>query len=204
MISIRYARAIQINNRVLFVVLSLVLVACGADKNRTPIQYVPHMSTTSVLKAQRGYEEGIGKGSSMLLPPEGTVPIGFFPYQIRTPEEAARKLRNPLPFTEKVLARGKDRYEIYCAVCHGAMGLGDGSVVPPYPIPKSLQTEQARSFKDGHIFHVITKGQVVMPSYASQIPVKDRWAIVHYVRVLQRAGNPKKADIEEFEKRKAE
>lgn len=197
-------KILGLRNGFLFLSLLFLLVACGADGDKTPIQYVPHMSTTSVLKSQRGYEEGTGKGSSMLVPPEGSVAIGFYPYQIKTPEEAGRKLKNPLPFTEKVLARGQNRYETYCAVCHGTMGLGDGPVVPPYPIPKSLQTEQARNFKDGHIFHVITKGQAVMPAYASQIPVKDRWAIIHYVRVLQRAGNPSRTDLEEFEKRKVE
>lgn len=194
--------------RVLVVVFAVglpmfVLSGCSGETEKTVIQYMPHMHNTPVQKPQRGYEFGNGKGSSALVPPAGTVPRGFFPYQMETAEEAGKKLNNPLPFTAEVIARGREKYQIYCYVCHGSRGIGDGPVVPPYPIPKSLVSEQAREYADGHIFHVITKGQGVMPSYASQVPVEDRWAIVHFVRVLQRAENPTKQDLEILEQRKA-
>ncbi len=180
----------------------LLFSACGSKTEKTVIQYMPHMHTTPVQKAQRGYEEGNGKGSSALMPPEGTVPRGFFPYRMKSAQEAGRKLKNPLPFSPEMVKLGREKYNIYCSVCHGNRGIGDGPVVPPYPIPKSLVSEQAREYADGHIYHVITKGQGVMPAYASQITEKDRWAIIHFVRVIQRAENPTKRDLELLEQRK--
>ena len=80
-------------------------------------------------------------------------------------------------------------------VCHGSEGLGDGSIVPKYPRPPSLQSEKILNYKDGQIFHVITVGQNLMPSYASQIDAVDRWAVINYVRVLQKAQNPTPQDV---------
>ncbi|NUM88425.1 MAG: cytochrome c [Bdellovibrionales bacterium] len=157
------------------------------------------MATTPALKAQRGYS-GFEGGSSELVPPEGTLPRGFTRYTIAYAEDADAKLKNPLPRTAAVLARGKDRYGVFCAVCHGDKGLGDGPVINPYPIPKSLQSDQMMKWGDGHIFHVITRGQGVMPSYARQIPVTDRWAIIHYLRALQRAEHPTEEDLRAYEK----
>ena len=191
--------------RVLQVLASGLLVssltACGLKTDKPMLQYMPHMHTTPVLKAQRGYDQS-GDGASVMLPPEGTIPRGFTPYRITSAEQADRRLDNPLPLTAETLARGRERYNIYCIVCHGERGHGDGSVVPPYPLPKSLQSEQMREWGDGRLFHVITRGQGVMPAYASQIPERDRWAIIHYVRVLQRAENPSKADLKAYEERK--
>jgi len=75
--------------------------------------------------------------------------------------------------------------------------------VDPYPIPKSLHSEDMLRWKDGHLFHVITKGQGVMPSYAQQIQPEDRWAVILYVRALQRAQNPTEEDIRALKQRAA-
>jgi cytochrome c553 len=182
-------------------IIPLVFIGCGRETEHTIIQYAPHMANTPVLKPQRGYE-GFANGASVLVPPEGTIPRGFKPYRIESAEEAEQKLVNPLPITREVLLEGQKRYQISCYPCHGERGLGDGPVVPPYPIPKTLHSEQMRKWKDGHIFHVITKGQAVMPNYAQQISEKDRWAIVHYVRALQRAENPSAADVAVYKSKK--
>lgn len=183
--------------------LSLALSLMGCSKFETPIlQYVPHMKNTWILKSQKGYE-GNGNGASVMLPPEGAIPRGYTPYHYEDPEVAAAALSNPLPRTRQVLERGQKLFNVYCYVCHGTKGVGDGPVVPPYPIPKSLQSENVQRWKDGHIFHVITKGQGIMPSYAQQIQPQDRWAIIHYIRALQRAENPTDADLREYEKRLA-
>ncbi|MGZ3705530.1 MAG: c-type cytochrome, partial [Bdellovibrionota bacterium] len=84
--------------------------------------------------------------------------------------------------------------------CHGERGLGDGPIVNPFPIPKSLQSDDMLKWKDGHLFYVITKGQGVMPSYAQQIQPKDRWAVIHYVRALQRAEHPTNEDLSALKK----
>jgi mono/diheme cytochrome c family protein len=184
------------------VALASLLALSACSKESTPIQYMPHMSTTSAMKAQRGYD-GNGNGASVMMPPENTVARGHKPYRIETVEEAEAKLVNPLARTRANLERGKKIYNTYCITCHGERGLGDGPIVNPYPIPKSLQSESMLKWKDGHLFHVITKGQGVMPAYAQQIQAEDRWAVIHYVRALQRAENPTEDDVREFKKRAA-
>lgn len=190
-----------LNKKYLAMVGVLLLSGCGSQTETPVLQYMPHMSTTPILKPQRGYD-GFGNGAAALVPPAGTIPRGFQPYRMPSAEEAEKNLVNPLPVTKEVLERGKKFYGIYCYACHGTMGLGDGPVVPPFPIPKSLQTPQMLAWKDGHLFHVITKGQGVMPSYAEQISVNDRWAIIRYVRALQRAEHPSAADVKAFKERK--
>lgn len=184
------------------VALASFIALSACSKETTVIQYMPHMSTTTVLKAQRGYD-GFGNGASVLMPPENTVARGAKPYRFETVEEASARLRNPLPLNRHNIERGRKIYTNYCMVCHGERGLGDGPIVDPFPIPKSLQSADMLRWNDGHLFHVITKGQGVMPSYAQQIPVQDRWAVIHYVRALQRAENPTEEDVREFKKRAA-
>jgi cytochrome c len=135
-------------------------------------------------------------GSGMRRPVEGSVPRGFLPYPYHgKPEEAGRMLRNPLAVTRPVLERGKQFFGITCSPCHGNFGRGDSRLRGQFPNPPTLHSEKVLSWSDGSIFHVITDGQNIMPSYAVQISPDDRWAIVHYVRVLQRAQNAKESDL---------
>jgi mono/diheme cytochrome c family protein len=92
----------------------------------------------------------------------------------------------PLPITEAVLKRGKERYEIFCSVCHGMTGQGDGMIVRRgFRRAATFHSDNLRQAPVGHYFDAITNGWGAMPSYASQIPVEDRWAIVAYIRALQ-------------------
>ncbi len=181
-------------------ILVLVFTGCSMQTETPVMQYMPHMSNTAILKSQKGYD-GLGNGASVMMPPEHTIARGHKPYRIETPEEADSKLRNPLPLSRSSLDRGQKVYNIYCITCHGPRGLGDGPVVNPYPIPKSLHSPDMLRWGDGHLFHVITMGQGVMPSYAQQIQPQDRWAVIHYVRALQRAQNPSAEDVRELKKR---
>lgn len=181
----------------LLLLAAMTLASCSETTEKTIIQYMPHMSNTPILKAQRGYD-GFANGASVLVPPENTISRGHKPYRIQTPEEAEAQLTNPLPTDHATVMRGQKIYNTYCIACHGPRGHGDGPVVNPYPIPKSLQSEAMLKWKDGHIFHVITKGQGVMPSYAQQIQPEDRWAVIRYIRVLQRADHPTDEDIREL------
>ncbi len=100
----------------------------------------------------------------------------------------------PFPITQQVLERGQERYEIFCSVCHGMTGDGDGMVVRRgYRKPPSYYTGQLRNAPVGHYFDVITNGWGAMPNYAQQIPATDRWAIIAYIRALQ-ATRPQAAD----------
>ena len=92
----------------------------------------------------------------------------------------------PFEVTLEVLQRGRQRYNIYCSVCHDRVGTGRGMVVRRgYKQPTSYHDDRLRNQPAGYFFDVITNGFAKMPSYAKQIPVQDRWAIVAYVRALQ-------------------
>src|SRR5262249_18520693 len=92
----------------------------------------------------------------------------------------------PFPITEQILNRGQDRFNIFCSVCHGMTGDADGIVVRRgFRTPPSYYEERLRDAPVGHFFDVMTNGWGAMPSYASQVPVQDRWAIIAYIRALQ-------------------
>jgi len=92
----------------------------------------------------------------------------------------------PVPITRRVLERGRARFTIFCAVCHGASGYGDGIVVQRgFTRPPSYHTDRLRSAPVGYFYEVITHGFGSMPDYAEQVPPRDRWAIVAYLRALQ-------------------
>lgn len=103
----------------------------------------------------------------------------------------------PIPIDKAAIDRGQERFNIYCSVCHGMTGNGDGMVQRRgfnKPSPASYHQDRLRQAPVGHFFDVITNGWGAMPSYASQIPVEDRWKIIAYVRALQlsqmKAGVP--------------
>jgi hypothetical protein len=102
----------------------------------------------------------------------------------------------PFPITRDVLNRGRDRYEIYCVPCHGYTGDGDGLVVQRgFNPPPSYNTDRLRQAPVGHFFDVMTNGFGAMPSYAAQVPARDRWAIVAYIRALQLSQHASLDDV---------
>ncbi len=109
----------------------------------------------------------------------------------------------PVPVTEQLLRRGQERYDIYCSPCHGLAGYGDGPVAKradalqegTWTPPSSYHTDLVRSRPVGHLFNTVTNGIRNMPGYAAQIQAADRWAIVAYVRALQRSQDAKTADV---------
>ena len=102
----------------------------------------------------------------------------------------------PVTIDMALLTRGRQRYGIYCAPCHGQVGRGDGMIVRRgYRPPPSFHIERLRAQPAGYYFDVITAGFGAMPDYASEISVPDRWAIVAYVRALQLSQNAALADV---------
>ena len=94
----------------------------------------------------------------------------------------------PMTITKADLDRGQERYNIYCSACHGMTGYGDGIVARRgfnKPSPANYHQDRLRQAPAGHFFDVMTNGWGAMPSYASQIPVEDRWRIIAYLRALQ-------------------
>ncbi|HYC56796.1 MAG TPA: cytochrome c [Candidatus Binatia bacterium] len=104
----------------------------------------------------------------------------------------------PFPVTAEVMARGKQRYEIYCSPCHSRVGDGRGMIVMRgFKQPASFHEERLRNSPPGYFFSVITNGFATMPSYAMQVEVADRWAIVAYIRALQLSQNARYDDLSE-------
>jgi mono/diheme cytochrome c family protein len=109
----------------------------------------------------------------------------------------------PVPITRELLVRGRERFDIDCAVCHGRTGEGDGMVVQRgFPQPPSFHEQRLREAPPGHFFDVITNGYGVMYPYASRVSAEDRWAITAYIRALQLSehASPGDADVEGMKK----
>lgn len=129
--------------------------------------------------------------------PPGSVPVQSPGEQWEAPverSEAALRawgdtLTNPLPMSEAVLSRGHEVYDVYCAVCHGPEGHGDGPIVGPgkFPFALDLTLPQAVGRSDGYLYAITRIGRGLMPAY-QRIPPSDRWAVVNYMRHLQQAG----------------
>jgi mono/diheme cytochrome c family protein len=135
-------------------------------------------------------------GFGMRTPVQGTVARGFLPYPYMGQNNPTEVLQNPYLPTKENLKLGKEKYLTFCSPCHGNFGDGDSRLRGQFPNPPSLHSTRSREFSDGMIYHIITNGQNVMPSYASQITREERWAIVNYIRVLQRAKNAKSSDLQ--------
>ena len=195
--------------------LALIVLQAGCNyrENRSGLHWFLDMHDSLAVEAQEedpttldspatatrgaGINPSLGgPGSSIRVPPVGTVPRNHEPYLITDIATAGKVLRNPLPATEAVLTRGQDQFNVFCSPCHGnsggnaATGRGNGSVVPRFPerdIPSLVGPKaNAPGMKDGEIFHIVTVGRNAMKAYEAQVPVADRWAIIHYLRLLQR------------------
>jgi mono/diheme cytochrome c family protein len=97
----------------------------------------------------------------------------------------------PIPVTKELVDRGQDRYNIYCIVCHGPVGNGDGMIVRRgFPQPPTYHDDRLRNAPVGHFFDVMTNGWGKMNSYADKLSAADRWAVVAYIRTLQVSQSP--------------
>lgn len=130
-------------------------------------------------------------GVTMQHAPAGTIPRGRLPLGYgATPEEAeraGRDLQNPLSAADPgVLGQAESVFQVYCQLCHGPGGEGDGTVAQRgFPTPPSLLAPNARNHADGRLFHIVTFGQGNMPGHAGQLEPEERWQAVTWVRYLQ-------------------
>ncbi len=186
-----------------FLIILALLVAGGTyfTLNKllfmVPFNWMVNQDRINVQSTSTFFKDGYG----MRMPVNGTVSREFIPYvyagQSQQPENP---LINPLPSTNKVLELGKKKFNTFCSPCHGNFGDGDSRLRGQFPNPPSLHSSKVREWKDGNIYHVITNGQNVMPSYASQLSSDERWAVVNYIRALQRAKNASETDIQLVQK----
>lgn len=199
-------------NQLPLVLLALALGACrGGTSTSPPVHLVPDMDFQQKLKTQSAAQfENWTDGRGMRLPVDGTVARGALPDPTLMPDpkspgknpDGSWISKNPLPATMANLERGRERFEIHCAVCHGQSGRGGngdqghGLVGRRWPVavPNFHAVEgkdnRVANFTDGEYFEVMSSpvGRNTMPSYAARINVADRWAIVHYIRALQNLG----------------
>lgn len=172
----------------------LVLAGCRQDMHDNP-RHEP-------LEASRVFAD---QSASRALV-EGTVPRGFLKDDdFLNTGQADGVVAEEFPFaiTRADLDRGQDRFNVFCAPCHSRVGDGLGMVVQRgYRQPPSFHIDRLRDAPPGYIFDVITNGFGVMPDYRSQIAVRDRWAIVAYVKALQLARNAGAADLAEADRGK--
>ena len=135
----------------------------------------------------------------MRLPVQGTIARGFIPYPYSlgvNADSVGKLLVNPLLPTKASLDLGKRKYLTFCSPCHGNFGNGDSRLQGQFPNPPTLHSDKLRTWSDGALFHTITVGQNVMPGYQYQISREERWAVVNYIRTLQRAYNAKESDLQ--------
>lgn len=172
----------------------LTLAACrGSVSEQPPIHIIPDMDWQPRYQSQ-GESAFFDDGRAMRLPPEGTVAQGGMkdtPFYTGKQGDAYLALA-PVEVNEQLLLRGQQRYDIFCTPCHDQTGGGKGTVVTRgargFPVPPpDLSGENALGIGDGEMFEIISKGLRTMPAYGPQIPEGDRWAIVAWVRVLQRS-----------------
>jgi mono/diheme cytochrome c family protein len=169
---------LRLSHSALIVVAGCALIACRQDMHDTP-RYEP-------LEASAFFTDG----SSARMPVANTVsrnPLSDTDELLYT-GKINGTLANafPMAITAAVLARGQERYNIFCAPCHGRTGKGDGTIVQRgMRQPPSFMEDRLRNAAAGYFFDVMTHGFGAMQDYASQIPVEDRWAIVAYERALQ-------------------
>jgi mono/diheme cytochrome c family protein len=138
------------------------------------------------MKASGFFEDG----RSMRTPPEGTVPRER---NLGEPEFTTGLSGNdyledyPVVIDENLLERGRDRFTIYCAVCHGVLGDGESRISARMSLRKAptLHSERIKGFPPGRIYYTISKGFGLMPPYAHELDPMDRWAVVAYVKALQ-------------------
>jgi mono/diheme cytochrome c family protein len=166
----------------------------GAVKFMPVLAPMVHMERQPRLDAQQA-SAFFADGSGMRMPVAGTVARGYLPTATGTEDEAAA-LVNPLPRVPAVFDLGRKAFMERCAVCHGALADGHGSLTPAFGgKPANLQADAFRAFPDGKIYWVIVNGKNAMPAQGADLTEEERWAVVHYLRALQRAQHALDSDL---------
>lgn len=173
---------------VLAALLCAWLIGCGEDMSDQP-RY-------EALEGSAFFDDGM----SSRPPVPGTVPRGSLHEDERVATgvgaNGAAVKEIPLPVTAALLEHGRTQFNIICANCHGRVGDGRGIIVERgFPPPPSYHIDRLRSAPAGHLFGVVSNGYGRMLPFADQLSVRDRWAVIAYIRALQRSQHAKLDDV---------
>jgi len=185
----------------LFVMLPLFFTGCfrGTPSEKPAIHLNPNMDDQQRYDPQEK-SSFFADGRTMRELNEGTVARGELnednAYYRGMDDKGVYLKTIPVPVTKELMLRGQERYDIFCAPCHSRAGDGKG-IVPKrgFLPPPSFFAENVLAFDDGYLYNVVSNGVRNMPAYKKQIPVNDRWAIIAYVRALQRTQTATANDI---------
>lgn len=182
-----------------FLIISAILLQSGLItfyRSFQPFEIIADMDNQIKPLPQKG--SGFFPDSSSQRPPiENTIPKTEIKYHLidLDIEEAELENKNPLEPTKRVIARGKNRFETFCVPCHNHDGKGKGVIITKvklkegeegFPAPANLTREFTRSISDARIFHILSAGQNLMFPVNYKLNETDRWALVHYIRKLQK------------------
>jgi len=176
--------------------LNIALVAlCGCDRSEGFARMIEQPRAEAYERS-----DFFPDGASMRMPPAGTVARGVRtgdPLELEGRRDGRYADEIPVAVTRGVLERGRDRFEIYCAACHGVLGDGASAVAERMVLrrPPSLVAPPVRDYPPGRVYATIREGYGLMPSLAAQIMQDDRWAIVAYLRALSLARAVPLADL---------
>jgi mono/diheme cytochrome c family protein len=170
------------------IVAIVFLTSCSRDRSKPNIQYMPDMYETIPYEPY-GINESMQDGMAAQTPPDGAIARGKIPFEYAEGLEgydlAKVSLHSPLAKSSTNVANGKKLFNIYCAICHGEKGDGQGNLVKRqkfFGVPHFKD----RDINEGSIYHVIYYGRNMMGSHASQMSEKERWQVVQYVQKLKR------------------
>ncbi|MFH1699382.1 MAG: cytochrome c [Candidatus Zixiibacteriota bacterium] len=181
----------------------IVLMGCARERpsGNPPIHLNPNMDDQEKVKPQSA-NSFFEDGASMRNPVAGTIARGDLrdddEFYLGKNDRGDFIRTSPIDVDMEILKRGRERFDIYCSPCHSRLGDGKGIMIKKgYLPPPSFHDDRIREMPAGQIFDVVTNGVRNMPAYAHQIPVNDRWAIITYLRALQKSQNSKPNDVPE-------
>lgn len=180
----------MIKKRFILGVIFLVVVftGCNKDKNDPGYDYFPDMFYSNAYESYTP-NPNFPDGKTLREPVAGTISREMIPFPYEKTDEdrilAGRELKNPMGYSSEDIARGKEMYGRFCAMCHGETGDGKGFLFTsgkyPFP-PATLLSEKVVNIPDGEIYHSITVGYGIMGPHGAMINQDDRWKIISYIR----------------------